>query len=193
MEDKLQTTDQENEALIAEMLRDAKTAELPSELSKEPIIWRGDAELPAPMVVKEITGSGYVWVWDTRTYERIPVLSYMLSKKLRLRRPDGSFRFTTVDPGKLPKRGKIKCLLHKENPNRSHYDILGFHVCPKANITNPYQLKQHMIKKHPQEWAAIEEERKEKERQEDRALQQLLIESQLPKEEAPLYVSKKKT
>lgn len=163
------------DTLIEEMLRDAKKVELPSELTKNPIIHRGDDSLEAPMVVKEVSGSGYVYVWDTRTFERTPVLYYMLGKVLRRRRQDGSYRFTTRDPGKKPERGTIKCLLHPDSPDRKHYDELGFRICKKSNITNDYQLKQHMKKKHKEEWAAIEAEQKERERQEDRQLQQALL------------------
>lgn len=180
--------EQGNEALIAEMLRDAeaKKAELPSELTKNPVVHKGDATLEAPMVLKEITSAGYVYVWDTRTFEKFPVLYYMLAQKLRSRRPDGSFRFTTNDPKQEPVHGVIKCMLHPDGENRSHYDGLGFRTCKKSNITNHYQLTQHMKRKHPQEWAAIEEERKEKERQEDRTLQKLLLASQANKlEERP--------
>uniref|UniRef100_A0A6M3LQ40 Uncharacterized protein n=1 Tax=viral metagenome TaxID=1070528 RepID=A0A6M3LQ40_9ZZZZ len=194
-------SEQERESLVQEMLRDAKTAEMPSDLKTHPIIHSGDGTLEAPMTVKEISGAGYVWVWDTRTYDQIPVLSYMLPSKLRSRRPDGSFRFTTVNPGKLPKRGTVKCFLHPGSDNRKHYDELGFRVCNKSNITNQYQLQQHMKKKHPQEWEAIEQERAATERREDRELQQLLIKGVTgkaqseatadPLPEAPLYISEK--
>lgn len=183
----------ENEALIAEMLRDAKKAELPSDLKSNPVISRGGTDSP-PMTVKEISSSGHVWVWDSRTYERIPILYYMLPSKLRQRREDGSFRFTTTDPKKLPARGTIKCMLHKDGELREHYDAMGFRVCKKENLTNPHQLNEHMRKKHPQEWAAIKSEKEETERLEDRELQRMLLKSQLKdtaKEEAPLYVSKK--
>ena len=174
-------TQKENEALIAEMLRDAKKVELPGELTRNPVIHKGDERQPAPMTVKEISSAGYVYIWETDTYEKVPVLYYMLAQKLRQRRPDGSFRFTTIDPHKQPKRGTIKCMLHEESENRKHYDELGFRTCPKSNITNPYQLTQHMKKRHPQEWAAIEQESKAKEREEDRSLQKLLLAQQLGK------------
>jgi hypothetical protein len=165
----------ENEALIQQMLRDAKKVELPSELTSNPVIHKGDETLAAPMTVKEVSSAGYVYVWDTRTFERIPIIYYMLPSKMRQKRDDGSFRFTTNDPGRLPKRGTLKCMLHPDSPNRAHYDELGFRVCKKSNLTNQYQLKQHMIHKHPQEWATIEEERKEREKEEDRALQRLIL------------------
>ena len=194
-EDTLKTMEQQNEALIQEMLRDAKKTEIPSELRTNPVIHKGDETLQAPMTVKEISSAGYVWVWDSRTFEKIPILYYMLPSKLRQRRPDGSFRFTTTDPKEKPIRGTIKCMLHKEGESRKHYDELGFRGCLKENIPNQYQLKQHMLKKHPQEWAAIEAERIDKEKAEDRALQRLLLASQMEKvkaeEKAPLYVSDK--
>lgn len=171
--------EQDNEALIQEALRDAKVHELPGELTTNPIVHRGDETLQAPMTVKEISSAGYVHVWDSRTYERFNVLYYMLPQKLRQRRKDGSFRFTTNDPKQEPKHGTIKCLLHLDGENRAHYDELGFRTCPKHNITNPYQLTQHMKKKHKEEWAAIEKEREDKERKEDRALQRLLLEGQI--------------
>jgi len=193
-------SEQGNDALIQEMLRDAQPANLPSDLKEHPVLHSGDETLAAPMTVKELSGGGYVWVWDTRTYDKIPILTYMLPSKLRSRRPDGSFRFTTANPGKLPKRGTVKCLLHQDTENRQHYDELGFRTCAKCNITNQYQLQQHMKKKHPQEWEAIELERMATERKEDRELQKLLVKGATPKAllpkdpllEAPLYVSDKK-
>lgn len=189
MED-TQTGTEDNEAIIAEMVRDAKIVAMPSELGDNPVIHKGDEELPAPMVGKVISSAGYVEVWDTRTFEKIPILYYMLAKKMRQRRKDGSFRFTTTDPGKLPKRGKIICRLHKDGENREHYNQLGLRVCPKDNILNPHELKQHMLKKHPKEWATIEDERKDRERAEDRELNRALLAANMPK--APLYVKDKK-
>lgn len=185
---------QDNESLIAEQLRDAKLVELPSELKREPVIHRGDEELDAPMTVKELTSAGYVYVWDSRTYERAPVLYYMLPSILRRKRPDGSFIWTTNDPKKRPNRGHMKCLLHKDTPDREEYDKMGFRTCKKSNIINAFEVKQHMLKKHPKEWQAIEDKRKDKERQEDRAFQRTLYEAVGGK--APLYVAdkdKKKT
>ena len=87
----------------------------------------------------------------------------------------------------------MKCLLHKDSPNRSEYDKMGFRVCKKSLIPNAFEVKQHMTKKHPKEWQAIEDVRKEKERQEDRAAQRALYEAVGGKKEEkpPLYVSDK--
>ena len=193
--------DVDNEVLIQEMLRDAEKADVSGELEKNPVIHKGDNTLEAPMTVKEISSAGYVWIYDTRSFERLPVLYYMLPQKLRQRRPDGSFRFTTSQPKEQPYRGSIKCFLHPDSPDREEYNRKGFRVCPKSNITNEYQLEQHMSKKHKQEWIAIKEERARVEKAEDRELQRALLNAQLGnvknKEEAikeekpPLYVSDK--
>ena len=189
---------QDNESLIAEQLRDAKLVELPSELKANPVIHRGGEELDAPMTVKELTSAGYVYVWDSRTFKRAPVLYYMLPSILRRRRKDGSFIWTTNDPKQLPKRGTMKCLLHKDNLDRAKYDEMGLRTCKKSNIINLFEVKQHMLKKHSKEWQAIEDLRKERERQEDRSFQKTLYEAVGGKKleenpvvapEAPLYVS----
>ena len=189
---------QDNESLIQEQLRDAKLVELPSELKENPVIHRGDETLDAPMTVKELSNAGYVYVWDSRTYKRAPVLYYMLASILRRRRDDGSFIWTTNDPKQLPKMGHMKCLLHKDSPNRKEYDEMGFRTCKKSNIINAFEVKQHMTKKHPKEWQSIEDQRKERERQEDRADAKLLRtalvghkEEPKAEEKAPLYVSDK--
>lgn len=191
--DTLQDTVVDNESLIAEQLRDAKLVDVPSELKSNPIIHKGDGELEAPMTVKELSSAGYVYVWDSRTFERAPVLYYMLPQLLRTRRDDGSFIWTTNDPKQLPYRGTLKCMLHKDSPDRESYNSMGLRVCKKSNIINEFEVKQHMIKKHSKEWAAIEDIRKERERQEDRAAQKELYTAigGKNKEEAPLYVSAK--
>lgn len=177
---------QDNESLIAEQLRDAKLVELPSELKENPVIHRGDEELDAPMTVKELSSAGYVYVWDTRTFERGTVLYYMLASVLRRRREDGSFIWTTNDPKQLPWRGKLKCLLHKDSPDREEYDRMGFGVCRRQHIPNAFEVKQHMLLKHPKEWKAIEDLRKDRERQEDRATQKALLEAVSGKKEEPI-------
>lgn len=199
------TTD-EHEAMIQEMLARAPKTELEGDLTKNPVLQRGDSESAPTMVVHEISSAGYIYLFETDTGDRVPCLYYMAGQKLRSKFKDGpnmgKYRFSTVAPKVRRKRGTFKCLLHTESPDRGHYDDLGFKTCPKSNITNQYQLTQHMRLRHKQEWAAIEEERYQRERQEDRALQRLVLEQAGGKTtvaqeetvgspEAPLYVSDK--
>ena len=182
----------DNEAIIQEMVRDAEDTKVHSELD-EKVLHKGDAELEAPMTIKELTSAGYKSICDTRTVRWVPVLSYMLTQKLRERRDDGSYRWRADDPHREPIMGRQKCMLHKDSPNRAEYDELGLVTCKKSNIKNKFEVKQHMEKKHPKEWKTIEDGRKEMERQEDRALQRELykVVGGKKEEKAPLYVSDK--
>ena len=168
-----QTMESNNEALVAEMLRDAKKIEMPSPNS---VVHKGDEALPAPMVLSELASAGYIPLWDTRTFEVIPVLSYMVIQKLKQRRKDGSYRFTATDPQKEPKHGQVKCLLHPDDPNRGHYDELNLPICSKSNIKNKYELTIHMKRKHKQSWEAIEDERIKAEKADDRKFQRSIVE-----------------
>lgn len=173
MEDTL--TAENNEAMVAEMLRSAKGIELPSDLKQNPVIHKENEELPARMVVSELQSGKYFWIWETDSHEKVPCLGYMLQQKLRQHLPSGKPRFTLTNPGILPKRGSLKCLLHQDSPDRDTHDEMGFATCPKSNITNRHQLEMHMRKRHKQEWEAIENDRLSKEREEDRTLQRLLL------------------
>lgn len=185
----MEDTLKENEALVEEMLRDSKV-KVEGDLEKNPIIHKGDSTLEAPITVSKITTPDYVYIWDSRTHRKAPILKYMLSQKLQVRRKDGSYVWTLKDPGKAPKGGMLKCLLHKDSPERELHDSMGLRECGKDNITNDYEVKQHMLKKHPKEWKSLEDSRIERERQEDRAFQKTLYEAVKPT--APLYVKDKK-
>jgi len=183
---------QNNDALIEEMVQKAK-----NKRNEPEVLWKGDDELPAPMVVSRVGGDdGLVAIYDKRTGEPSLALKYMLRTLLVAKNPDGTLRFTATPPKVQFKRGgTYKCLLHPDDPNRAVYDTLGFPVCRKSNLTSPYMVKKHMKSRHPTVWGAIEDGRKEKERQEDRELQRAVISQVKPKEvepeKAPLYVSNK--
>lgn len=140
----------------------------------------------------KLTSAGYSYIYDTITGDRSKTNNNMLPAQLRKKRPDGSLRFTTVKPNFIPSGGTLKCNLHKDNPNREIYNDMGLPVCKKHNLTSPFQVKRHMQKRHPMEWAAIEDMRISREKQEDREFQRSIIGmATSKKEEPPLYVSKK--
>jgi hypothetical protein len=170
-------------AQVEEMMRGAGQATVPSQLAVDPVIYKGDETLPVQIKVHELRSGKYFWIYETETGEKIACLGYMLPQKLRQKLPSGKFRFTTVDPGFRPKQGTIKCMLHPDDPNRAHYDELGFRTCMKRNLKNKYQQRLHMARRHPDEWKSIEEERKERERTEDRSLQHAILKAVGPKEE----------
>ncbi len=162
---------QEN-AVLQEMIAGAQRAEEPGDRPGS-IIEKGDT----PSVLRSVDSAGYVWIWDTRTGDRSKTNANMLPTQLKKRRPDGSRVFTTIDPGITPVRGTVKCRLHPDDPERAHYDSLGFGVCHKSNLVSPFQREQHMKHKHQAEWATIQKEKADADREEDRAFQRNLMQS----------------
>ena len=131
--------------------------------------------------VTSVTSAGYVWIYNVQTYEPSKCNRNMLGPKLQEKFPaghklEGKYVWTTTKPGE-PVRGQIKCLLHPDDPNRKHYDELGFATCNKHQLTSPFQRDQHMERRHPVEWKTIEKERLDKEKQEDREYQRGVLET----------------
>lgn len=141
------------------------------------IVHTGDSGLDAQMVVGKIVEPGIVEIYDTRSGERSLTSRHMLGLQLTKTRADGSQVFDIAPPrdakGKIiePKRGKLKCWLHPKSPNRDLYDSWGLLTCTKENLPSLQQVKNHMRRRHKQEWEAIENERIERERNEDREMQ----------------------
>ena len=180
----------ENEALIQEMLR-RTPVEVPTEIEKNPVIHKGDETMEAPVVLNKVSSAGYLYLWDTETKERVPILYYMLPQQMRKKRADGQFRFSGTKPVGEPWKGTTKCLLHKDNPQRAYFDSIGYRVCKKENIASSHALTQHMRLKHPQEWKQIEDERAKKEKEEDRNLQRAILENITKPQVIPKVVESK--
>jgi len=182
----------ENAQLIEELIRRAQKAEEPGSLAQNQVLATGDekdAALPSPTVVNTMTSAGYVWIYDSVTGEVSKTNRNMLKSQLGKKRPDGSFVFTTVKPNIVFKAGgDLKCMLHKDGPNRALYDTLGLPVCPKANLRNPYEVRRHMQKRHKTAWESLEEERKEKERQEELSVRRLMVEGMTNRQATPIPV-----
>lgn len=166
---------EDNQALIEEMIRGAEGAEEPGEIVRQRVIHEGDEDLPVPMVATKLVSAGYVYIYDTETGECSLTNRNMLPAQLKKKRPDGSNVFTTLKPAIPPKRGNLKCMLHPKGSNRKHYDELGLAVCPKDNLTSPFQVRRHMEKRHKMEWGAIEQERIDAEKKQDREFQEVLL------------------
>jgi hypothetical protein len=169
----------EEDAAVIEEMQQAKAAPEPGMAGLKAGVEDSGRDLPIDgrPQIKWIGSAGYVYVWDNRTGERSTINSNMLKTQLGKKRPDGSRVFTTIDP-KIPvKRGNLKCMLHAKDPNRAHYDELGLPVCRKDNLTSVYQVKRHMQKRHPQEWATIQEEITRKEKEEDMELRRAVLQS----------------
>ena len=152
------------EQSIQEQLRDAEAAQEPGNMQPGAVIGNSNG---MTMTAAELQSAGYVYVYDNRTGDRSVVNRNMLQQQLQKRREDGSYIFTTQKPDIEPPMGSIKCVLHKDDPNRKHYDRLGLPTCRKSNIVASHDLRIHMEKRHRREWATIDGERIEKERKQE--------------------------
>lgn len=200
-----QDTNLESNAVLEGMMAEVK--EHASETGVGTVVSKGEDGMP-PMIISSVTGGGKVKVYDTLTGEMSWVLynkdtGGMLRGILAQKRADGTRMYTLNKPAFEPVRGVYQCLLHKDNPNRSHYTEMGLPVCKKSNITAPYMVEQHMRNRHPSAWRIIERERTDREKLDDREFQRGIIEMaagrrveepviELPVEDKPpLYVSNK--
>lgn len=172
---------------LEELLRGTKSVGEPGEDLNE-IIQKGTEDKPEIGGMK-VTSAGYTIVYDTKTGVDSIINNNNLPAILRKKRLDGSYVFGLKQTVK-PVVGTFKCLLHTDDPNRDHYNAMGFAVCPKDNLASPYQVMRHMQKRHKTEWGAIDQERKDAEKKEDRDFQRALM-KKATGETPELYVSKK--
>ncbi len=167
--------EQENRELLAVMVGQAEKAPEPGTMKVRDILNVGDENLETPMVVKSLTSAGYRWMYDTVTGERSLTNLNMLPAQLKKQREDGTPVFTIQKPAVAPRQGTRKCLLHKDDPDRVHYEEMGFKECPKANLPSPFMVEQHMAHRHKIEWATIQQERQKRREDEQWALQRLIL------------------
>lgn len=165
----LEATRQE---ILAAMRNMTDVGPQPGEVRVGDVVHAGDGELDVQMMVSSTKSAGRSYIWDNRTGERSITNNNMLPTQLTKRREDGSLVFTQKDPGIVPKRGQLKCTLHADlREGHPEYDQWGLALCKKDNLASPQDVKSHMRLRHKREWATIEEDRIEREKAEDRALQ----------------------
>ena len=159
---------------VQEELRDAEMAKEPGDISVGSVLSHSNG---ITMTASELQSAGYVYVYDNRTGDRSVINRNMLQQQLEKRREDGSYAFTTQKPDFERVYGDVKCLLHKDDPNRSTYDNMGLAYCTKDNLTASHDLRVHMQKRHRREWATIDGERIEEDRKRNRIREDNLTEA----------------
>ena len=175
------------EELIAqEDMRDAVAA-------VEPVIQKGTIiEEGTPMMMGDTVSAGMVLLYDTRTGVSSRFHKNNLKNGLARKREDGSIMYTARDPHITDNSPKHLCWLHPNHPNRPHYNTLGLGYCnalsperSKSNLRSVQHVRVHMMKKHKNEWEAIEADRRNSNEAEERQLRQLTI-SRMMEQEAPV-------
>ena len=165
------------EKMTVELIEEAEAAPEPGSFNRSQVIHSSSDAFPIDVQIASLESAGYVYVYDTADGERSVVNRNMLEAQLSKLRPDGTRFFTTVKPAFEPVRGTLKCLLHKDDPDRGQYDIWGFATCNKSNLVSEFQVNRHVQVRHRMEWQTIEAERERAEREEERNFQRQLLAS----------------
>ena len=163
------------EKMTVELMEEAEAAPEPGSFNRRQVIHSPSDAFPIDVQVASLESAGYVYVYDTETGSRSVVNRNMLESQLSKLRPDGTRFFTTVKPAFEPVKGTLKCLLHKDDPERWQYDIWGFATCNKSNLVSEFHVNRHVQVRHRQEWQTIYEDRERKEKEEERNFQRQLL------------------
>ena len=163
------------EKMSVELIEEAESAPEPGSCNRRQVIQSQSDVFPIDVQISSLESAGYVYVYDNITGDRSVINRNMLEQQLSKLRPDGTRYFTTVKPTATPKRGELKCLLHKDDPERWQYDEWGFAVCNKSNLVSEFQVNRHVQIRHRMEWQTIYEERQVKEKEEERDFQRQLL------------------
>ena len=157
------------DGLIAEQ---ADSVVPPSYMQQGEILNRPTEANPMALRVSDLRFKGYVEVWDSRTGIQSLQPYWLLWQTMRKTREDGSLVFTRTNPHIEPNYGAdLFCPLNPDSPEYSLLKGMGFQPCKKQHIPHQDGLMRHVKKSHSRAWDAMERERTEKIRNEDRKLQ----------------------
>ena len=179
MVSKTQKADVEWDRLLAEQANSPEqfaTVSPPSYMKAGEVLGPVNEANPAPMRVSDLRFKGYVEVWDTVSGVKSLQPWWLLWQTMKKKRPDGSSVFTRTDPKIPPNYGAdLFCYLNVASPEYQRVKQLGFKPCTKQHIPHEDALMRHVKKSHSRAWEALERERVERIRQEDRKLQQDML------------------
>ena len=163
------------EKMTMELIEEAESAPEPGSFDRRQVLHSSSDAFPMEVQVASLESAGYVYVYDTENGDKSVINRNMLETQLSKLRPDGTRFFTTVKPAFEPVKGKLKCLLHKDDPDRGQYDSWGFATCNKSNLISEFQVNRHVQTRHRMEWQTIYEERERQEKEEERNFQRQLL------------------
>jgi len=131
-----------------------------------------------------VKSAGYIVMWNTDTFE--PSRFNMNGVRAKLGEvfpPDHPRRaglpaWTSFDPKKTPWRGTATCPLHASQPERTHYDTLGYPECSRIQLPNAMEAREHLRKKHPATFRQMNEDKADMDRkaqEEDRNINRRIL------------------
>lgn len=143
----------------------------------EDVIKGTEAE-PSGMHVSSLRFKGYVRVWDTKTGVESLQPWWVLWQTMTFKHPDGTLMYTRVNPRIPQNHGEdLFCPLNPDSPEHALLAGKGFKPCRKRHIPHQDAVSRHVLKSHKRAHAAIERDRVDRQRAEDRAIQMRAIET----------------
>jgi len=124
-----------------------------------------------------------VSVWSLLDGTESRVLKHKLNEVLRKRTRSNQQVFWIPgmpgQPPKVDKGSELLCLLHPDNDEREWLNNIGLvaQTCRKSNLRSDFDLQNHMLHRHQQEWSLIGTAREQEARQQQDELVRLQIEA----------------
>lgn len=201
---------------LFQQVAEAQEAEEPMAEPVGTIVVKPTASEPMGSEISEISGPGWVKLWNTRTGEEVKVNRWLLKDAIQKKHDDpvypafmGKLLFSTKFVANKV-RGKYTCYLyggvdkcvacgksHKPHSDYVLYQAWGMRPCIAAHLPSPFDVRSHMEKRHKREWAAIKEHQQEEQRKadqdrQDRMLEILVSRANLTSADAKKIINKKK-
>ena len=102
----------------------------------------------------------------------------MVGQRKKKHHDDGTQMFTRVNPYIPPDYGlDLYCPLNPDSPEHHRVAGMGFKPCKKRHIPTHDAVNAHVMKSHRRGYTALERDREERRREEDRELQFATIKS----------------
>lgn len=150
----------------------------PGSLKEGEVVNIPSEDSPAAVRVSELRYKGYVPVWDTKTGVRILQPHFFLWQTMRMKHEDGTLMYTSTDPHIPPNYGQdLMCPLNPESPDFARIQGRGFKTCRKRHIPHLDAVEAHVRSSHKRAYLALERERQDRIREEDRELQRETLRS----------------
>ena len=142
------------------------------------IVVQPTKELPVASQVSEMTGAGWVTIYERLTGEPRQVNRWNLADAMKKLYNSVSapanpevwgMTVFTKRPHTVYRLGQYKCLLHPQHPDRAKIAHLGLPSCPAEHLASDTMVLHHMAAKHKAELRMINEDTSRK--REDEALE----------------------
>ena len=128
--------------------------------------------------LRSLRHKGYVPYWNAKTGDYNECPKYLQWQIGDIKNSDGSTMYTFSNPNITPDYGMdLFCPLNPDSPVYYIVEAMGFPPCPKKHIPHEDGVNAHLQKSHKRAYEALNRDREQSERSEDRDLQKQMLQS----------------